>query len=190
MDRSFSRRRVVTWGAAGAALPLIGGVGTAAAAQPDHPGVPGYPGRVFDVRDFGARGDGVTIDTDAINRAIATAAAPPREAAAGGTVYFPAGTYASYSIHLSQQRRRCTSAQNATLLAAAPTAARGYDPAEPGAGNTYQDFGHSHWHNSLIWGENLDRHRDPRRRARSTARAWSPAAARSPRPCRATRSSR
>jgi polygalacturonase len=41
------------------------------------------------------------------------------------------------------------------LLAAAPAGGRGYDPAEPGAGNTYQDFGHSHRHNSLIWGEGL-----------------------------------
>lgn len=151
MDRSFSRRRVVTWGAAGAAgvaLPLIANSGTAAAAGPDHPGVPGYPGRVFDVRDFGARGDGVTIDTNAINRAIEAAATP------GGTVYFPAGTYASYSVHLASNVTLYLG-ENATLLAATPTATQGYDPAEPGAGNPYQDFGHSHWHNSLIWGENL-----------------------------------
>jgi polygalacturonase len=40
----------------------------------------------------------------------------------------------------------------ATLLAA-PS---GYDPAEPNpAAGQYQDFGHTHWQNSLIWGENL-----------------------------------
>ena len=36
-------------------------------------------------------------------------------------------------------------------------APRGYDAAEPqGRGSTYQDYGHNHWHNSLIWGEDLD----------------------------------
>ncbi|MEV4052334.1 glycoside hydrolase family 28 protein [Amycolatopsis sp. NPDC049688] len=98
---------------------------------------------------FGAKGDGHTIDTAAINRAIDAAAVR------GGTVYFPAGTYASYSIHLKSNIALYLGA-NATILAAAPAGGRGYDPAEPGAGNPYQDFGHSHWHNSLIWGENLE----------------------------------
>jgi polygalacturonase len=43
-----------------------------------------------DVRDHGAKGDGVTIDSPAIDRAIAFAAQR-----GGGTVYFPPGTYAS-----------------------------------------------------------------------------------------------
>lgn len=42
----------------------------------------GKPGRVFDVRRFGAKGDGVTLDTAAINNAIAAAAG------AGGGPYF------------------------------------------------------------------------------------------------------
>jgi len=49
----------------------------------------------YNVRQFGATGDGTTIDSDAINRAIDAAAAN-----GGGTVYFPAGYYLSYSIHL------------------------------------------------------------------------------------------
>ena len=36
------------------------------------------------------------------------------------------------------------------------SARRGYDPAEPGPGNAFQDFGHSHWHNSLIWGDSVE----------------------------------
>ncbi len=107
------------------------------------------PGRFFDVTAFGAKGDGRTIDTAAINRAIDAAATR------GGTVYFPAGTYASYSIHLRSNIALYLAA-NATILGAAPAGGQGYDPAEPGAGNPYQDFGHSHWHNSLIWGENLE----------------------------------
>src|SRR5687768_8447630 len=47
------------------------------------------------VREFGAKGDGKTLDTAAINRAIEATAA-----SGGGTVYFPAGTYLSFSIRL------------------------------------------------------------------------------------------
>src|ERR1051326_3672180 len=48
---------------------------------------------IFNVRQYGAKGDGSTIDTRAINDTIAAAAV-----AGGGKVLFPAGTYASYSI--------------------------------------------------------------------------------------------
>ena len=50
---------------------------------------------VFDVKYYGAKGDGVTIDTPAINKAIEAA-----NAGGGGTVRFPSGTYACYSIRL------------------------------------------------------------------------------------------
>ena len=45
--------------------------------------------RRSNVRSFGAVADGKAVDTPAVNRAIAAAAA-----AGGGTVQFPAGTYA------------------------------------------------------------------------------------------------
>jgi hypothetical protein len=51
---------------------------------------------VYNVRDYGAVGNGSTLDDDAIDRAINAAAA----AAGGGTVQFPAGTYQSRTIHL------------------------------------------------------------------------------------------
>jgi hypothetical protein len=111
---------------------------------------PSAPTRQFDVRAFGARGDGVTIDSDAINRAIEAAAA-----AGGGTVVLSGGTFASHSIRLRSHVGLHLD-QGAVLLAAAPGGGRGYDPAEQGPGNAYQDFGHSHWHNSLIWGENVE----------------------------------
>jgi len=47
------------------------------------------------VKDYGAIGDGSTKDTEAIRKAISTAAD-----AGGGTVYFPAGQYLTGSIHL------------------------------------------------------------------------------------------
>ena len=50
---------------------------------------------VFPVTDFGAKGDGSTLDTDAINSAIEAASR-----AGGGIILFPAGSYLSYSLHL------------------------------------------------------------------------------------------
>ncbi|MGI4758723.1 MAG: rhamnogalacturonidase [Janthinobacterium lividum] len=113
------------------------------------------PGAYFDVRTFGATGDGTTIDSPAINRAIEAAAS-----VGGGTVLFPAGVYACYSIRLKSKVDLYLS-QGATLLAASVAregvATGGYDAAEPQnpAIESYQDYGHNHWHNSLIWGENL-----------------------------------
>ena len=117
----------------------------------DHlPQMPvGFGGR-FDVRNFGAKGDGVTIDSDAINRAIDNAAV-----VGGGTVVLPAGIYASHSIRLKSHVGLHLE-RGAVLLAADTGGGRGYDAAERGPGNAYQDFGHSHWHNSLIWGENVE----------------------------------
>jgi polygalacturonase len=108
---------------------------------------------VFNVRTYGATGDGQALDTDAINKSIEAAAA-----AGGGTVYFPAGTYASYSIHLKSNVGLYLD-HGATLLAADPPpegAPGGYDAPEPNKWEPYQDFGHTHWHNSLIWGEGIE----------------------------------
>ena len=51
---------------------------------------------VFNAMQFGAIGDGKTLDSPAINRAIASASQ-----AGGGTVFMPAGTYLSGSIRLT-----------------------------------------------------------------------------------------
>lgn len=101
----------------------------------------------YNVRDFGAKGDGKTLDSHAINEAIEAAAR-----AGGGTVSFPAGTYLSGSIRLKSNIT--LHLENGCILeAVADTAA--YDKAEPNASDQYQDYGHSHWHNGFIWGENL-----------------------------------
>jgi polygalacturonase len=110
-------------------------------------------GAEFDVRTFGATGDGRTLDTPAVNRAIEAAAA-----AGGGTVRFPAGEYLCYSIHLRSNVALWLDA-GSTILAADPPpegAPGGYDPPEPNQWDQFEDFGHAHWHNSLIWGENLE----------------------------------
>jgi polygalacturonase len=101
------------------------------------------------VKDFGAAADGVTLDTDAINRAIAAAAI-------GGPVFFPAGKYLCHSIHLKSNVSLYLD-QGATIIAADPSAnTPTYDLAEPNAWDQFQDFGHSHWHNSLLWGEDIE----------------------------------
>ncbi|MBB5058536.1 polygalacturonase [Granulicella aggregans] len=113
---------------------------------------------IFDIRTYGAVGDGKALDTNAINAAIAAAAA-----SGGGTVYFPAGTWLTFSIRL-QSNVALYLAQGCILLAAdspllgQTTGYNGgtYDAAEPKTSyDAYQDYGHNHWHNSLIWGEDL-----------------------------------
>src|SRR3984885_11560610 len=95
---------------------------------------------VIDVKAYGARGDGASIDTAAINKAIEAA-----NAQGGGTVRFPAGTYASYSIHLKSNVVLYLEI-GATILAASGS---NYDAAEPNKPwEDYQDYGHNHWHNS------------------------------------------
>jgi len=107
----------------------------------------------FSVRAFGATGNGNALDTPGINRAIETAAN-----AGGGTVYFPAGQYLCHSIHLRSDVALYLD-QGAVIIAADALPegqTGGYDDPEPEQPwEAYQDFGHNHWHNSLIWGEGL-----------------------------------
>jgi polygalacturonase len=112
---------------------------------------------VFNVRTFGATGDGKTVDTPAINKAIEAVAA-----AGGGTLVFPEGTYLCFTIRLKSNVDLYLS-RGCTILAAdspRPGDASGYnggvyDAAEPNDPWTpYQDYGHNHWRNSLFYAEN------------------------------------
>ncbi|HEX3983668.1 MAG TPA: glycosyl hydrolase family 28-related protein, partial [Acidisoma sp.] len=110
---------------------------------------------VFDPRDYGAVGDGVALDSPAINAAIARAAAQ-----GGGTVRLSRGTYRAFSIRLESRIRLHLEAGSVLLAAdppAEPTATGGYDLPERSiaARFPYQDFGHSHWRNSLLSGLDL-----------------------------------
>src|ERR1019366_496312 len=145
--------RLSSMGLAASALSAIPAIGATkkAAAPPLSP-------LTFDVRTFGATGDGKTVDSPAINKAIEAAAA-----AGGGTVIFPAGNYLSFSIRLKSHVDLYLS-QGAAIIAAdspKPGETTGYmggtyAPAEPKtAYDAYQDYGHNHWHNSLIWGEGI-----------------------------------
>ena len=133
-------------GIAGSAL----GAATTVRAAPATTKTSAAAGNTLDVRTFGATGDGKTLDTPAINKAIEAAAA-----AGGGIVQFPAGNYLCYSIHLKSHITLYLD-PGATIVAADTGANGGYDPPEPNPWDKFQDFGHSHWHNSLIWGEELE----------------------------------
>ena len=72
-------------GAAGCAMP--GGGATARRVESGARG-----GSVFNVRDFGAKGDGATPDSEAIQKALDAAGA------VSGTAYFPAGRYLCHDL--------------------------------------------------------------------------------------------
>ncbi len=102
----------------------------------------------FNVRDFGAYGDGTHLDHGAINKAIAACAQ-----AGGGTVLVPAGIYLCGSIHLKSNINLLLDA--GAVIMGAPSGMNAYDTAESFPYTQYQDGGHTFFHNSLIWGENL-----------------------------------
>ena len=103
---------------------------------------------VYNIRAYGALGDGQHLDSPAVNQAIDACAQ-----AGGGTVEVPAGTYLCGSIHLKSHIDLHLAA--GAVLLGAPQEMKAYDVAEPFAGHAYQDEGHTYFHNSLIWGENL-----------------------------------
>jgi polygalacturonase len=145
--------RAGSMGLAGVALPAV-----SLAAAKQKRGESAIAAGIFNVREYGATGDGKTLDTDAVNRTIEAAAA-----AGGGLVLFPAGTYLCFSIHL-KSNVNLHLLEGSTIEAAAsplPGQTTGYnggtyDAAEPNTPwEPYQDYGHNHWHNSLIWGEEI-----------------------------------
>lgn len=139
-----SRRNLLLLGLTFSQALLVAGLFTAVAADVGAPANDGS----FNVRAYGAAGDGKTLDSPAINRAIEACAD-----SGGGTVCFPAGTYLSGSIHLKSNIHLYLD-QGARILGA-PQSMDAYDPTEPWNGIAYQDGGHTYFHNSLIWGENL-----------------------------------
>ncbi|HYM79425.1 MAG TPA: glycoside hydrolase family 28 protein [Candidatus Dormibacteraeota bacterium] len=157
LDEPGRRKFLKSAGLAAIAAPsaaLVPKTPTSAGQNAAEMGHPGNPSQLFfDVRAFGATGDGKALDTSAINRAIESASR-----AGGGTVYLRAGNYLCYSIHLKSKVSIFLD-QGATIVAADPAAdtAQSYDPAESNKPwEEYQDYGHNHWRNSLIWGEGLE----------------------------------
>lgn len=107
---------------------------------------------VYNVMDFGAKGDGKSLDSPSINVAIEEASKK-----GGGTVFLPAGTFLSGSIRMKSNINLQLDA-GAILLAAPQTGLMEYydkhNPEEYKQ-KRYQDQGHTFFLNSLIWGVNL-----------------------------------
>src|SRR5437660_8106989 len=77
-----ARREMLKLGGIGLAASAVAAAPSAFAAAPKSSGA--FPvGAIFDIRTYGAVGDGKTVCSPAINKAIDAAAA-----AGGGTVYF------------------------------------------------------------------------------------------------------
>src|SRR5215218_1556336 len=76
----------------------------------------------FNVKELGARGNGLTSDTKIVNKAIEDAAA-----AGGGTIYFPAGNYLLGSVRLKSNICLYID-QGATLIATSDSTE--FDPPE------------------------------------------------------------
>ena len=156
MLRSWDRRAALKVSGLGLASAAVGFRTEVASAQA---GAEERPRGEFDVRSYGAAGDGKTVDSPAINRAVEAAAA-----AGGGTVRFPAGMYVCFSIRLKSHVELRLEPGAVVVAADSPKPGEStgydggvYDAAEPKtAWDAYQDYGHNHWHNSLIWGEGLE----------------------------------
>ena len=153
-----ARRELLKFGSMGLAAVAATAAPSAFAAAP-KPSAALPAGAIFDIRTYGAVGDGKTVCSPAINKAIEAAAA-----VGGGTVYFPAGTWLTFSIRLKSHVSLVLS-QGCVIEAAAsplPNETTGYnggtyDAAEPNtAWDAYQDFGHNHWKNSLLWGIDIE----------------------------------
>src|SRR5690349_20778275 len=101
----------------------------------------------FNIRDYGATGNGSTNDSAAIQKAVDAASA-----AGGGTVRVPSGTYKSAkTIHLkSKVVFQLDSGSTVTGASGA-----GYDAPESNPYDKYQDFGHSHFHDAMFYGDRL-----------------------------------
>ena len=151
---NLNRREFAGWAGTSLAAAAVPGAAGASSSRPAKVDSSPAGPFVFSVKKYGAIGDGKTIDSAAVNAAIEAASA-----SGGGTVHFPAGVYGCYSIRLKSHITLQLD-QGATILAADTPhdglSSGGYDAAEPqGAWEPYQDYGHNHWHNSLIWGEGI-----------------------------------
>ncbi|WP_232495792.1 glycoside hydrolase family 28 protein [Novosphingobium kaempferiae] len=106
---------------------------------------------VYNVRDYGARGDGASVDSPAINAAIVDASR-----AGGGTVLLPPGRYLAFSIRLLSNVTLILS-RGCVVEAADPATHKGsYDLPESDFAEQFQDFGITQFHCSLIYADGAE----------------------------------
>jgi hypothetical protein len=112
------------------------------AAQPALAGTSG----VFNVREYGAVGDGATLETPAINKAIEACAA-----AGGGQVLLPPGKYLSGTVHLKSHVTLFLEA--GAMLVGTPDLNQYQQPVIP---EFMPEAKWGKWHRALILGEGLE----------------------------------
>ena len=108
----------------------------------------------YNVKVYGAKGDGINVDTKFVNEAINEC-----NLSGGGIVYFPAGIYLLGSVRLKSKVELYL--ESGAVLKAIKNydvdgLLTGFDPHEDIPYKLYQDPSHSYFHHSLIWGENLE----------------------------------
>ncbi len=104
---------------------------------------------MFNIRDYGAVGDGVSFDSPAIQKTIDACAE-----SGGGTIFIPAGKYVCGTVHL-RSHIHVLLEKGAVLLGSKNI--NDFDPHEENPANCeYQDISHSYFHRSLFHGEFLE----------------------------------
>jgi hypothetical protein len=101
---------------------------------------------VFNIRDYGAAGDGKTLDTPSINKAIEACAA-----AGGGQVLLPPGRYLSGTVHL---KSRMTLFLEAGAVLVGTTKLDQYEYPTPPAFMPEAQWGK--WYRALVLGDGLE----------------------------------
>ncbi|HTB81299.1 MAG TPA: chitobiase/beta-hexosaminidase C-terminal domain-containing protein [Opitutaceae bacterium] len=96
---------------------------------------------------YNASTNGTTDDTTAINNAISAASS-----AGGGVVEFPSGKYLTGSVHLKSNVTLQLDS-GSTILGNSGKIDAG--ESENSSYSSYQDYGHDHFHDALIWGDGL-----------------------------------
>lgn len=103
---------------------------------------------MYNVKDFGALGNGENLDSLSIQRAIDECAEN-----GGGTVFIPAGTYVCGTMHFKSHVHIMLE-KGATILGSKNVA--DFDPLEENPSNdTYQDRSHSYFHHSLFHADSV-----------------------------------
>jgi hypothetical protein len=106
------------------------------------------PLKILKIEDFGAKSNDDILDTEAINKAIDSCSVIEN-----GVIVFSSGTYLSGSIHLKDNVTM--QIKKGAKIQAAPKGSSAFDPPESSPWDKYQDFGHSHFRNALIWGDSV-----------------------------------
>jgi polygalacturonase len=121
-------------------FPLV-----APAAESRPPEVTSASAHTFNVLDYGARGDGRKLETEALNKAVEACAK-----AGGGQVLVPPGRYCSGTIHL---RSHVTLFMSAGAILLGTTNLASYE--QPQVPEFMPEAKWGKWHRALLVGENL-----------------------------------